>query len=382
MKKIAVVGAGFSGAVIGYQLAHAGYKVDVFEARNHIGGNCYSERDSETGVMIHKYGPHIFHTDDEQVWRFVNQFADFVPYSNRIKAITGGRIYSLPINLLTINQFFNTVLSPKEAEDFIRKKSNKCIINAKTFQEKALKCIGKELYEAFFKGYTTKHWGVSPDLLPSSVFNRLPVRFDYRDDYFEDKFQGMPQNGYSEIFTKLIDHPDITLYLRQQYKQEYNSNYYHIFYSGPLDAYFNYELGRLGYRTLDFEINRAEGDYQGCMAINYCDYDVPYTRIIEHKHLAPWERHEKTVYVREYSRFCEDGDIPYYPIRLAEEEVLLERYVAKAFSEKVITFVGRQGTFRYLDMDVTIKEALTTADKFILTDRVNGKLKPFLESPL
>ena len=382
MKKIAVVGAGFSGAVIGYQLAHAGYKVDIFEARDHIGGNCYSERDSETGVMVHKYGPHIFHTDDERVWRFVNQFADFVPYSNRVKAITGGRVYSLPINLLTINQFFNTVLSPKEAEDLLRKKSDKRITNPKTLQEKGLASIGKELYEAFFKGYTSKHWGVSPDKLPSSIFNRLPLRFNYDDNYFDHKYQGMPQNGYSEIIAKLIDHPDITLYLKQQYKREHNSNYDHVFYSGPLDAYFSYETGRLGYRTLDFEKNRAAGDYQGCAVINYCDHDVPYTRIIEHKHLAPWERHEKTVYVREYSRFCEDGDIPYYPIRFAEEEVLLERYVAKANSEKGITFVGRLGTFCYLDMDVAIKEALAAVDKFILADRVNGKLKPFLESPL
>jgi len=363
-------------------LAHAGYEVDIFEARDHIGGNCYTERDSATGVMVHKYGPHIFHTDDEKVWRFVNQFANFVPYSNRVKAITGGRVYSMPINLLTINQFFNTVLSPKEAEDLIRNKSLR-IGNPITFQEKALTCIGKELYEAFFKGYTTKHWGVSPDVLPSSIFSRLPVRYNYNDNYFDHKYQGMPQNGYSEIFAKLIDHPDITLYLKEQYKREHNSNYEHVFYSGPLDAYFNYEQGRLGYRTLDFENSSAEGDYQGCAVINYCEPDVPYTRIIEHKHFAPWERHEKTVYVREYSRYCEEGDMPYYPIRLAEEEVLFQRYVAKANSEKGITFVGRLGTFRYLDMDVTIKEALAMADKFILTDQVNNsKLKPLLGSSL
>jgi len=372
VKKIAVVGAGFSGAVIGYQLAHAGYKVDMFEARDHIGGNCYSERDSETGVMVHKYGPHIFHTDDERVWRFVNQFADFVPYSNRVKAITGGRVYSLPINLLTINQFFNTVLSPKEAADLLRKKSDMRITNPKTFQEKALACIGKELYEAFYKGYTTKNWGVSPDVLPSNIFSRLPVRFNYDDSYFDHKYQGIPQNGYNEIFGKLVDHPNIRLYLKQQYKKEQNSNYDHVFYSGPLDAYFTYELGRLGYRTLDFEENRTEGDYQGCAVMNYCETDVPYTRIIDHKHFAPWERHEKTVYFREYSRYCEESDVPYYPLRFAEEEILLKKYVGRAKSEKGTTFVGRLGTFRYLDMDVTIKEALANVAKFILADRVNG----------
>ena len=382
VKKIAVAGAGFSGAVIGYQLAHAGYEVDIFEARDHIGGNCFSERDSKTGVMVHRYGPHIFHTDDKRVWRFVNQFAKFIPYSNRVKAITNRGVYSLPINLLTINQFFNTVLSPKEAEDLIRKKLDRRIANPKTFEEKALASIGKELYETFFKGYSTKQWGMSPDKLPSSVFNRLPVRFNYDDNYFDHKYQGIPQNGYNVIMDKLIDHPDITLYLKQTYKREHNCNYDHVFYSGPLDAYFNYELGRLGYRTLDFEKNHAEGDYQGCAVINYCTHDVPYTRIIEYKHLTPWERHEKTVYVREYSRNCEYGDIPYYPIRFAKEEGLLEKYVAKANTEKGITFVGRLGTFRYLDMDVTIKEALATAEKFISADWLNGKLKPLLESPL
>lgn len=375
MKKVAVVGAGFSGTVIGYQLAHAGYIVDIFESRDHIGGNCYSEKDSETGVMVHKYGAHIFHTDNERVWRFVNQFAEFVPYSNRVKAVTRGRVYSLPLNLLTINQFFNTALSPNEAEYLIRKKSVVYNYNPRTFKEKALSCIGKELYEAFYEGYTTKHWGVSPNILPAKIFNRLPVRFNYDDNYFNHKYQGIPKNGYNEIFSKLIDHPNITLYLKHHYKKNQNSNYDHVFYSGPLDAYFTYELGRLGYRTLDFEKYRAEGDYQGCAVINYCEADVPYTRIIEHKHFTPWEQHEKTVYVREYSRYCENGDVPYYPIRLTEDEVLLKRYALKANSEIGVTFVGRLGTFRYLDMDVTIKEALENAEKFILDDWEKGKVE-------
>jgi len=246
------------------------------------------------------------------------------------------------------------------------------ITNPKTFQEKALACIGKELYEAFYKGYTTKNWGVSPDVLHSNIFSRLPVRFNYDDSYFDHKYQGIPQNGYNEIFGKLVDHPNIRLYLKQQYKKEQNSNYDHVFYSGPLDAYFTYELGRLGYRTLDFEENRTEGDYQGCAVMNYCETDVPYTRIIDHKHFAPWERHEKTVYFREYSRYCEESDVPYYPLRFAEEEILLKKYVGRAKSEKGTTFVGRLGTFRYLDMDVTIKEALANVAKFILADRVNG----------
>lgn len=381
MKKIAIAGAGFTGAVIGCRLAGAGYKIDMFEARDHIGGNCYSYRDPDTGVMVHKYGAHIFHTNDERIWRFVNQFGVFVPYSNRVKAVTGGRIYSLPINLLTINQFFNTVLSPEEAKNLIFRKSEKSITHPKTFQEKALSSIGRELYEAFFEGYTTKHWGVSPERLPSTIFNRLPIRFNYNDNYFDHQYQGIPENGYTEVIAKIIDHPDIALYLKHPYKREQNSDYDHVFYSGRLDEYFDYELGPLGYRTLDFEKNRAEGDYQGCAVINYCEYDVPYTRIIEHKHFAPWEHHESTVYSKEYSRPCEKNDLPFYPIRFAERDILLERYTAKANFEKKVTFVGRLGSFCYLDMDAAIKEALETADKFIQADRINHKLRPFVESP-
>lgn len=376
-----MAGAGFSGAVVGHRLANAGYKVEVFEARNHIGGNCHSERDPETGVMVHRYGPHIFHTNDDDVWHFVNQFDEFMPFINRVKATTGGRVYSLPINLLTINQFFNTALSPKEALELIKQKSAAHIDHPRTFEEQALKLIGNELYEAFFKGYTIKQWGVSPDKLPADIFNRLPLRFNYDDNYFNHKYQGLPINGYSHIITKLLDHPNITFYLNQLYKRENNAGYGHVFYSGPLDEYFSCKFGRLGYRTLDFDGSPSEGDHQGCAVMNYCEYDVPYTRICEHKHFAPWERHEKTIYFREYNRYCEAGDIPFYPIRLVADGELLEQYVARANSEKGVTFVGRLGTYRYLDMDITIKEALSAADKFLHAGTVSSRIPPFIISP-
>ena len=381
VKKIAVVGAGFSGATIGYQLANAGYKVEVVDTRNHIGGNCHSERDPQTGVMVHQYEPYISHTNDDSVWHFVKRFDEFMPYVNRVKATTGGRVYSLPINLLTINQFFNTALSPKEAQELVKKKSAVHINHPQTFEVQALKLIGNELYEAFFKGYTMKQWGGSPDKLPADIFKRLPLRFNYDDNYFSDKYQGIPENGYSHIIGKLLDHPNISVYLNQTYKRKNNADYDHVFYSGPLDEYFSCKFGRLGYRTLDFDASLSEGDHQGCAVMNYCDYDVPYTRICEHKHFAPWEHHEKTIHFREYSRYCEAGDIPYYPIRLAEDERILEQYVAKANSENGVTFVGRLGTYRYLDMDVSIKEALAVADKFIHAETVNSRIPPFIISP-
>lgn len=381
VKKIAVAGAGFSGAVIGYQLANAGYKVDLFDTRNHIGGNCHSKRDPETDVMVHQYGPHIFHTDDDRVWDFVMRFDEFMPYIHRVKATTGGRVYSLPINLLTINQFFKMALSPKAAKELIKKKSAAHINHPQTFEDQALKLIGSELYEAFFKGYTMKQWGVSPDELPAGIFKRLPLRFNYDDNYYSDKFQGMPKNGYSHIINQLLDHSNITVYLNQTYKSQYNADYGHVFYSGPLDEYFSCTYGRLGYRTLDFDESLSEGDHQGCAVMNYCEYDVPYTRICEHKHFAPWERHEKTIYSREFSRYCEAGDIPYYPIRLAKDQELLERYVSKANSENRVTFAGRLGTYRYLDMDVTIKEALAVADEFIHAETVNSRIPTIIIAP-
>lgn len=362
--KILLVGAGLSGAVIGRELAEAGHDCRIIDARPHIAGNCHTERDAETGVMLHVYGPHIFHTDDEGVWDYVNRFARFLPYQNRVKTTAQGRVHSLPINLLTINQFFGTTLRPDEARAFIESKADTSITDPQTFEEQALRFVGPELYEAFFKGYTEKQWGCSPTDLPASILKRLPVRFNYDDNYFFHRFQGMPQEGYTAMVAAILDHPRITVELGTEYRPEMAAEADHVFWSGPLDGYFDYRLGRLGYRTLDFERFSDTGDYQGCAVMNYGDRDVPYTRITEHKHFSPWESHEGTVCYREYSRAAEPGDTPYYPIRLVEEKALLEQYVDLARATPGVTFVGRLGTYRYLDMDVTIREALDTAARF------------------
>ncbi len=382
MKKIGVVGAGFSGAVIARRLAEAGFQIEVFDSRNHLGGNCYSERDSKTGVMAHVYGPHIFHTDNERVWRFITQYGEFEPYTNRVKALTSGRVFSLPINLLTINQFFNKSFNPSQAQAFVAGLGDDRILEPKSFEEQALRFVGRELYEAFFKGYTLKQWGVSPTELPASILKRLPVRFNYDDNYFSHRYQAMPRNGYTDIFQRLLDHPAITTHLNTPFQRLSRAGYAHVFYSGSIDGWFGYDQGRLGYRTLDFEAIREQGDFQGCAVLNYCDQATPFTRIAEHKHFAPWESHTQTLCFKEYSRYCGESDIPYYPIRMLDEKVQLENYVHKARQEQGVTFIGRLGTYRYLDMDVTIHEALETADLFVSARRLQVPMPVFVFDPL
>ena len=360
--KFAIVGAGFTGAVLAHEFAKAGYKIEIFETRSHIGGNCFTQRDSTTGVLVHKYGPHIFHTDNEKVWLFITQFGQFEPYINRVKTTSMGKVFSLPINLHTINQFFNKTFNPTEAKNFIVQLADKTIDHPRSFEDQALKFLGKDLYESFFKGYTIKQWGCSPQELPASILKRLPVRFNYDDNYFNHKYQGIPKDGYTPIFEKLLCHQNINLQLNSSFTRGDKKQFDHIFYSGPIDAWFNYNDGRLGYRTLDFIREEHDGDFQGCAVMNYGDVDIKYTRVTEHKHFAPWETHEKTVIFKEYSRSCEERDIPYYPIRLVEEKALLKLYVERAKAEKNVSFLGRLGTYRYIDMDVTIMEALDAAE--------------------
>lgn len=382
------VGAGLSGAVIGRHLAEAGHQVTVVDSRSHIGGNCHTERDSDTGVMVHVYGPHIFHTDDSEVWDYVNRFATFLPYKNRVKTTSldpeGRRgVFSLPVNLHTINQFFGKTLRPEEAHAFItEEQADTTIEDPQTFEEQALRFVGRDLYEAFFKGYTVKQWGMHPSELPASILKRLPVRFNYDDNYFFHKFQGMPEDGYSAMIAKILDHPGITVKLETFFDRTQTDQYDHVFYSGPLDGYFDYQLGRLGYRTLDFERFTHQGDYQGCAVMNYGEESVPYTRITEHKHFAPWESHEGSVCYREYSRAAEPGDIPYYPIRQVQEKALLSDYVALAEQTAGVSFVGRLGTYRYLDMDVTIREALDTARGFLAAREQGTQPPAFFTAPL
>jgi UDP-galactopyranose mutase len=382
MKNICIVGAGFSGAVIANELAKAGHRISVFDGRDHVAGNCHTHRDSQTDVMVHVYGPHIFHTSNEKVWRYVQQFDEFMPFVNRVKAVYKERVYSLPINLMTINSFFGKTLSPAEAASFMADLGDKSITDPQTFEEQAMRFVGRELYEAFFKGYTQKQWGLHPSELPASILKRLPVRFNYDDNYYASKFQGMPRHGYTHIVERMLDHPNIAVKLNTLFERSAAEKYDHVFYSGPIDAWFDYVEGRLGYRTLDFIAERHVGDYQGNPVINYCDQQVPFTRISEHKHFAPWEQNEKTLIYKEYSRLCGDTDIPYYPIRLVKDKVQLTKYVQLAKAEKNTTFVGRLGTYRYLDMHVTIEEALAVASGFLSSLISGGAMPAFNVDPL
>lgn len=364
---ILVVGAGFSGAVIARELADAGYKVKVIDSRDHVAGNCHTERDPQTNIMLHQYGPHIFHTNDYEVWKYINSFGEMVPYVHRVKAVTGGKVFSLPINLHTINQFFNANMTPNEAKIFIDKKRCNLTHAAPNFEEQALSLVGRELYVAFFKTYTEKQWGMQVENLSGSIMKRLPMRFNYDDNYYFHQYQGIPRYGYTSIVKKILDHENIKVDLCTSFTRDMGRKYSHVFYSGSIDSYFNYSLGRLPYRTLKFKRRIANGDYQGCAVMNYCDSTKPFTRITEFKHFSPWEVHPETVFIEEYSKSCEMNDIPYYPINLSGSSALLNEYKTLAMQTCNTTFIGRLGTYRYLDMDATIRESLNAVKEYLET---------------
>ncbi len=357
-----IVGAGLAGAVLAHELVSGcDCRITIYEARDHIAGNCHTERDPGSQVMVHKYGPHIFNTNREDIWNYVNQYARFRPYVNRVKVKIERGIFSFPINLHTINQFFEKTLSPTEARAFIASLADPTIDEPANFEEQALKMLGRDLYEAFFHGYTKKQWGCEPRELPASILKRLPVRFNYNDSYYDKLFQGIPEEGYTQLVQRLLDHERITVLLNTPFEPSSPPECDHLFYTGPLDAFYQFKLGRLGYRTVTFERIEARGDFQGNAVINYPGMEVPFTRIHEHKHFAPWEKHDATVAFREFSKETEPTDVPYYPKRLGSDLELLKSYIALAKAEKSTSFLGRLGTYRYLNMDEVIGESLDFA---------------------
>ncbi|MDD5348746.1 MAG: UDP-galactopyranose mutase [Chthoniobacteraceae bacterium] len=360
-----IVGAGFSGAVLARALAEKmDCRVTVLDERPHLGGNCHTERDAATGVMVHCYGPHIFHTSLPEVWDYVTRFGRFGAFVNRVKAVTPRGVFSLPINLHTINQFFGKTFNPAEAKAFIATLGDASIAEPRNFEEQALKFLGRELYETFFYGYTRKQWGCEPRELAASILKRLPVRFNYDDNYYNSTWQGIPEDGYTAMVEKILAHPAITVRLGVRFEPEARPACDHLFYTGPLDAYFGHRAGRLGYRTVTFERGEAEGDFQGNAVLNYGDPAVPYTRIHEHKHFAPWEEHARTVYFKEYSQETGPADPPYYPKRLDADHRLLREYRRLARQEHGVSFLGRLATYRYMDMDKVIGEALAFGGAF------------------
>lgn len=331
--------------------------------------------------MIHRYGPHIFHTSREEVWAYLHRFTRFGPFINRVKASNARGVFSMPINLHTINQFFGKSFGPAEARAFVASLSDASIGEPQNFEEQALKMIGRELYEAFFYGYTCKQWGCEPRALPASILKRLPVRFDYNDNYYNCRHQGIPIDGYTAIVEKIVDHPRISVRLSTRFERGMERDASHTFFTGPLDGFYDHEEGRLSYRTVTFERIDAEGDYQGVGAMNYTGSEVPYTRVHEHKHFAPWESHERTVAFREFSKETGPGDTPYYPKRLAGDMAMLESYTRRAVAEPRTSFLGRLATYRYLDMDAVIAEALAFGEACTTAIRKGEKPPSFPVAP-
>lgn len=366
MKKYLVVGTGFAGAVVAERLAAKGdCKILIVDERHHIGGNSHTERDASTGVMVHTYGPHIFNTDNQEVWDYICQFCEMMPFTNRVKSIFQGKVYSMPINLHTINQYYGKAMSPAEAKELIASVADSDIIEPRNFEELAHQLIGPDLYKVFYYGYTKKQWGREPRELPVSIMQRLPVRFDYNDNYFQHPYQGIPKDGYTAAFERMLSSPAIEIQLDTKFDDHYDvTPFDHVFYTGPIDEFFGYKFGPLGYRTVYFERYETEGDFQGNAVINYADVTVPYTRIHEHKHFAPWEKHEKTVYMKEFSKETTEDDVPYYPIGLEKDMIRLEKYKKELRKLTNFTFLGRLATYKYMDMDHVIAEALEVAEKF------------------
>jgi UDP-galactopyranose mutase len=299
-----------------------------------------------------------------------------------VKATSGGSVYSLPVNLHTINQFFGTTMGPADAACFVADHARRDAPLPVSFEEQGLALVGRELYDAFFAGYTAKQWGIDPTELPASILQRLPLRFNYDDSYFNHPYQGIPANGYTPIVEAMLDHVGIEVNLSTPLTSDAVGSFDHVVWTGPIDGYFGHRFGRLGYRTLDFEREVHHGDVQGCPVMNYCDRQVPYTRITEHKHFAPWECHDSSVVYREFSRSCGPDDIPYYPIRLVREKGQLLQYVELARATSGVTFVGRLGTYRYIDMDVTIKEALEAACVINSSLSARSPIPSFVIDPL
>jgi UDP-galactopyranose mutase len=359
-KKYLIVGAGFSGAVFAREIdekkptAH----ILVVDKRNHVAGNCYTERDESTGIMEHKYGPHIFHTSRKDVWDYVNQYAEMRPYVNRVKASIEKGVFSLPINLHTINQFYNKTFNPQSAREFIAKCGDQSIKEPKNFEEQALKFLGPDFYYAFFYGYTMKQWGCEPKCLPASILKRLPVRFNYDDNYYDSIYQGIPINGYTDLIQNILNHPRIEVKLGVDFTRDAIHEFDHTVYTGEIDRYFDYSHGKLGYRTVFWEKEIGYGDIQGNAVINFPDPKVKYTRVHEHKHFTPWESHDRSIILTEYSKETEQNDIPYYPKRMPDDLIVLKQYQELARKEKNVDFLGRLATYRYLDMHQIIGEAI------------------------
>lgn len=372
---LVVVGSGLFGITVAEHCARQwGMRVAIVEKRSHIGGNAYSKIDPETGIEVHEYGAHLFHTSNERVWEYVNRFTSFTDYIHHVYTTVADVVYPMPVNLGTINQFFQGALSPDEAKALIKEQSEEISpedVN-RDFETKGVSLVGRPLFEAFFKNYTAKQWQTDPQDLPASIISRLPVRFTYNNNYFNDKYEGLPTDGYTAWMTRMLESDLIDVYLETDFFAPENPlgkdsvvGKLPVVYTGPVDRYFDYSEGDLSWRTVDFDREvRETGDYQGTSVMNYGDLEIPFTRIIEFRHFHPERdyQNEKTVIFKEFSRFAGHDDEPYYPVNTADDREKLLAYRQKMEGEPNVFFGGRLGTYQYLDMHMAIASAMRMVD--------------------
>lgn len=356
-----IVGSGLFGSVFAHEAVRAGKTCLVIDRRDHIGGNCYTYEDE--GIQVHKYGAHIFRTSDKAIWEYINQFAEFNNFINSPIANFHGEIYNMPFNMNTFSKMWG-IATPQEAKDIIDSQKSEIKGEPRNLEEKAISLVGRDVYEKLVKGYTEKQWGRTCDQLPASIIRRLPVRFTYNNNYYRDRYQGIPIGGFTQIMEKMLEGCDVMT--GQDYKEDpekFRSQAMRVIYTGPIDEYFDYCFGPLEYRALKFEHEHIDTDnYQGIAVVNYTDAETPYTRIIEHKHFEFGEQ-PTTIITREYPIDWELGAEPYYPINDDKNQALYAKYVEKAASEQNIVFAGRLGGYAYTDMQDTIKNALALAEK-------------------
>ncbi|MCQ2516773.1 MAG: UDP-galactopyranose mutase [Saccharofermentans sp.] len=355
-----IVGSGLFGSVFARRMKDYGKSVLVIDKREHIGGNCYTEE--VEGINVHKYGAHIFHTNDKEVWEFVTKYADFNRYTNSPVANYNGELYSLPFNMYTFNKMWG-VVTPDEARSIIeQQKIDAGIIEPSNLEEQAISLVGTDIYEKLVKGYTMKQWGRECKDLPASIIKRLPVRFTFDNNYFNALYQGIPMGGYTKLIANLLD--GIEVRLNTDYKDIKDSiEADKVLYTGPIDEFYDFKYGAMSYRSVRFETEILDiPNYQGNAVINYTDSETPYTRIIEHKFFE-FGTQEKTVISKEYSSEWKLGDDPYYPVNDAVNESLHDKYLELANKETNVLFGGRLAEYKYYDMDVTVRRSLDAANK-------------------
>lgn len=355
-----IVGSGLFGAIFAHEATKRGKKCIVIEKRPHIGGNIYTERCN--GIDIHKYGAHIFHTSDNRVWEYMNKFTEFNNYINSPVANFNGEIYNLPFNMNTFSKMWG-IVTPDEAKKIISCQSAEIGCTPTNLEEQAISLVGRDIYEKLVKGYTEKQWGRSCNDLPPFIIKRLPVRYTYDNNYFNDRYQGIPVDGYTPIIEKMLVGSEVMLNTNfLDNREEYQSLAKKVIYTGMLDAYFNYQFGKLEYRTLRFEIEKLDVEnYQGVAVMNFTDSETPYTRIIEHKHFN-FGKQPVTYITKEYPSEWKDGMEPYYPINDLRNQSTLDKYTSLKIKEKGVVFGGRLAEYRYYDMDKTVLSALQAVE--------------------